>query len=103
MCRWEDDQTFSDVRVNRIEAAEVVDGAWYIIIKGDYTGRVSGNVYDLTVPEAPEPIELTPQWEKCRLPNTTDTSASSRVRLLCSSLLAGFVVFAVPLFSQGVL
>jgi hypothetical protein len=67
--------------VNIIEAAEVIDGNWYIVIKGDYTGRVSGTVYDLTNPEKPTPVELMPQWEKCRLPNITDTlSSPSRVR-----------------------
>jgi hypothetical protein len=78
--RWEEDQTFSDVKVNRIESAEVVDGVWYLIIKGDYTGRVTGTVYDLTVPTEPESIELTPTWEKCRLPesNATATESSSR-------------------------
>lgn len=78
--RWEEDQTFKDVRVNIIEAADVVDGAWYLIIKGDYTGRVTGNVYDLTIPTQPEPVELTPTWEKCRLPAANETVSESNSR-----------------------
>jgi hypothetical protein len=75
--RWEEDQTFNDVKVNRIESAEVIDGVWYLIIKGDYTGRVTGTVYDLTSPTDPQSIELTPTWEKCKLPDS-DTQSTSR-------------------------
>jgi hypothetical protein len=83
-CRWEKDQTFSDFKVNRIESAEVVDGTWYIIIKGDYTGRVSGSVYDITNPQEPEQIQLTPKWEKCKLPDSAPETTSRRVLFLSS-------------------
>lgn len=85
MGRWETDQTFSDVKVNRIESADVTDGEWYVIIRGDYTGRVSGNVYDLTNRTDPAPIELTPTWEKCKLPESATSSTSARVRVSMSS------------------
>jgi hypothetical protein len=74
---------------------EVVDGTWYLIIKGDYTGRVTGTVYDLTEPAAPVKVELTPQWEKCKLPEGAAASTSRRVRiptfgrLSCSLCVAG--------------
>lgn len=86
-CRWDKDQTFNDVKVNIIESADIVDGTWYVIIKGDYTGRVTGSVYDLTDPQQPEQVELTPKWEKCKLPEqaseeaSPEESASSRVWL----------------------
>jgi hypothetical protein len=78
--RWESDQTFTDVKENRIESADVTDGNWYIIIRGDYTGRVEGSIYDLTNPQEPEPVELTPKWEKCKVPETSASSTSARVR-----------------------
>ena len=59
---------FTEVKSNRIESAEVVDGVWYLVIRGDYTGRVSGTVYDLTIPSEPEIIDLEPKWDKCKLP-----------------------------------
>ena len=80
LCRWESDQTFTDVKVNRIESADVTDGEWYVIIRGDYTGRVTGSVFDLSNPSEPEPVELTPTWEKCKLPESTGASTSARVR-----------------------
>lgn len=87
VCRWDKDQTFNDVKVNIIESADIVDGTWYVIIKGDYTGRVSGSVYDLTDPQQPEQVELTPKWEKCKLPEQVtqdggpEETTSSRVCL----------------------
>lgn len=77
----------------------MVDGAWYIIIKGDYTGRVSGDVYDLTEPEAPELIELTPQWEKCRLPNATDATSGSASRVRAPKLRVRVLLLRVWLWA----
>ena len=57
----------------------MVDGIWYIVIKGDYTGRVSGAVFDLSTPGEPAEVELTPRWEKCRLPDSTPAPTTSRV------------------------
>lgn len=78
--RWEEDQTFSDIKVNRIESAEIIDGVWYLVIKGDYTGRVKGTVYDLTDPEVPVAIQLEAKWEKCRLPSSTTTEVATATR-----------------------
>jgi hypothetical protein len=79
-CRWETDQTFTDVKVNRIESADVTDGDWYVIIRGDYTGRVTGSVYDISKPSQLTPVELTPTWEKCKVPESARASTSTRVR-----------------------
>jgi hypothetical protein len=149
VCRWEEDQTFADVKVNRIESAEVADGTWYLVIKGDYTGRVQvcylsksyaarsatlrgavrarcavrataeqnvlhthpmlrfvelvvpqqicasvngrggvqGTVYDISDPAAPRQVELTPKWEKCKLPAEATTEATPtgrRVRIVAA-------------------
>ena len=35
---------------------DVVDGTWYVSLKGDYAGRVSGAVYDLR--NSSEPVQL---------------------------------------------
>jgi hypothetical protein len=45
--RYEDDQVFGQVQANVLNAARVVDGSWYLVVKGDYAGRVSGAVYDI--------------------------------------------------------
>lgn len=34
----------------------VVDGTWYVSLKGDYAGRVSGGVYDLR--NSSDPVQL---------------------------------------------
>ena len=34
----------------------VVDGTWYVSLKGDYAGRVSGAVYDLR--NSSDPVQL---------------------------------------------
>ena len=34
----------------------VVDGTWYVYLKGDYAGRVSGAVYDLR--NSSDPVKL---------------------------------------------
>eukprot|EP00892_Ulva_mutabilis_P009550 jgi/Ulvmu1/6968/UM033_0025.1 len=91
LCWWDKDQTFNDVKVNIIESADIIEGTWYVIIKGDYTGRVSGSVYDLTNPQQPEQVELTPKWEKCKLPEavaqetTGQETSSTRLRKLLAT------------------
>ena len=58
MCalRFEDDQTFSSLQGTTLETMSVVDGTWYVYLKGDYAGRVSGAVYDLR--NASDPVKL---------------------------------------------
>lgn len=46
-CRFDSDQTFTEIEATRLETMSVIDGTWYIYLKGDYAGRVSGNVYDI--------------------------------------------------------
>ena len=36
----------------------VIDGTWYIKITGDYAGRISGGVYDVSNETNPVPISL---------------------------------------------
>jgi hypothetical protein len=60
--RFDTDQTFSDIQVNNIEAMDLVDGKWYVVVKGDYAGRVSGAVYDITNSTAPAQLTLEVCW-----------------------------------------
>jgi len=42
----EQDKTFTAVVQNHLETADVpADSLWYIRIKGDYMGRVKGNIF----------------------------------------------------------
>lgn len=52
--RYERDQPFEQVQVNSINAAQVVDGKWYVVVKGDYAGRVHGFVYDISNSTTPK-------------------------------------------------
>ncbi|GLC46896.1 hypothetical protein PLESTM_001942200 [Pleodorina starrii] len=67
LCWYDNDQAFTEVQVNSINAAQVVDGKWYVIVKGDYAGRVSGAIYDITNSSEPTAIPTTPSWEACKL------------------------------------
>ncbi|KAG2441285.1 hypothetical protein HYH02_010124 [Chlamydomonas schloesseri] len=76
LCWYEDDQTFTEVQVNSINAAQVIDGKWYVIVKGDYAGRVSGAIYDITNSTNPVAIPTTPAWEACKLVRRRRVSAT---------------------------
>ncbi|GIL78617.1 hypothetical protein Vretimale_6215 [Volvox reticuliferus] len=67
LCWYDEDQPFTEVQVNSINAAQVIDGKWYVIVKGDYAGRVSGAIYDITNSSNPVAIPTTPSWESCKL------------------------------------
>lgn len=54
--RFEEDQTFSSLQATTLETMSVVDGTWYVYLKGDYAGRVSGAVYDLR--NSSDPVKL---------------------------------------------
>lgn len=41
----------------------VVDGTWYVYLKGDYAGRVSGAVYDLRNSSDPVKLVTTVRWQ----------------------------------------
>ena len=56
MCRFDSDQTFSSLQGTTLETMNVVDGTWYVYLKGDYAGRVSGAVYDLR--NSMDPVKL---------------------------------------------
>ncbi|GFR48750.1 hypothetical protein Agub_g10708 [Astrephomene gubernaculifera] len=76
LCWYEDDQTFGEVQVNSINAMQVIDGKWYVLVKGDYAGRVSGGIYDITNTSNPVAIPTTPTWEACKLVRRRRTSAT---------------------------
>ena len=54
--RFEEDQAFSSLQGTTLETMSVVDGTWYVYLKGDYAGRVSGAVYDLR--NSSDPVKL---------------------------------------------
>lgn len=85
LCWFDTDQTFSDIQVNNIEAMDLVDGKWYVVVKGDYAGRVSGAVYDITNTTAPEQLTLTPAWEACKLKKRAANPATTAVRRLLAA------------------
>ena len=47
VCRFSSDQGFTQIQATRLETMNVIDGTWYVSLKGDYAGRVSGAVYDI--------------------------------------------------------
>ncbi len=57
--RYADDQGFDQTQVNSINAATIIDGSWYVVVKGDYAGRVSGAIYDITNSSKPVQIPTT--------------------------------------------
>lgn len=54
--RFADDQTFSSLQATDLKTMDVVDGTWYVYLKGDYAGRVSGAVYDYR--NSSDPVKL---------------------------------------------
>lgn len=56
LCRFDTDQTFSSLQGTTLDTMNVVDGTWYVYLKGDYAGRVSGAVYDLR--NSSDPVKL---------------------------------------------
>lgn len=57
--RYTNDQVFTDTLINSIFSMTVIDGSWYVVVKGDYAGLVSGAVYDLTNTTAPSKVATT--------------------------------------------
>ena len=55
--RFAEDQAFTEVIVSRLETMEVIKGEWSIRVKGDYTRRVSGKIYDISNTTNPVQIE----------------------------------------------
>ena len=67
--RFADDQTFSALQATDLETMDVVDGTWYVYLKGDYAGRVSGAVYDLR--NSSDPVKLVTTVSPCYCCNTS--------------------------------
>ncbi|GAB4818341.1 hypothetical protein N2152v2_005387 [Parachlorella kessleri] len=76
LCWFEEDQTFSEVTATRLETVDVIDGRWYIYVHGDYAGRVSGAVFDLTDPDHPKQLALNPAWETCKMPRRSQLTTT---------------------------
>ncbi len=55
--RYDGDQSFDQVQINGINAMEIIDGKWYVVVKGDYAGRVSGTVFDIS--NSSNPVNMT--------------------------------------------
>ena len=72
-CRYDSDQTFTEIEATRLETMSVIDGTWYIYLKGDYAGRVSGNVYDIRNSTNPillvTDVSITCLWSACLQPS----------------------------------
>ena len=45
------------MQINAINAMEIIDGQWYVVVKGDYAGRVSGTVFDIS--NSSNPVNMT--------------------------------------------
>ena len=65
--RYSTDQTFTQVQESDLNAMSVIDGNWYVVVKGDYAGRVYGSVYDISNSTNPVPIPTSPAWTACQL------------------------------------
>lgn len=83
LCWYDSDQTFDSVSVNAINAMDLIDGKWYVVVKGDYAGRVSGSVYDLSNSTNPTQVPTSPAWTACKLTRArTTTPAHKALRRL---------------------
>ena len=46
VCWWEEDRKFTKIKENHLETVSVPpDTLWFVAIKGDYMGRVVGNIF----------------------------------------------------------
>ena len=63
--------------MNSLDQMSVIDGKWYVIVKGDYAGRVYGNIYDVSNLTKPSVIPTTPTWKACKLAVTRVPTASN--------------------------
>ena len=71
--RFDRDQTFSSLQATTLETMDVIDGTWYVYLKGDYAGRVSGAVYDIR--NSSDPIKLITTVSAATLPPSMHTTA----------------------------
>eukprot|EP00798_Chlamydomonas_sp_ICE-L_P009098 gene9098-16223_t len=71
------DQVFAQVQVNSLNSMDVIDGKWYVLVKGDYAGRVAGSVFDISDNTNPVPIVTEPKWEACKLSTPATSSATT--------------------------
>ncbi|KAL3141617.1 hypothetical protein ABBQ32_004857 [Trebouxia sp. C0010 RCD-2024] len=79
LCWFDTDQTFSSLQGTTLDTMSVVDGTWYVYLKGDYAGRVSGAVYDLRNSSDPVKLVTTPTWSTCSLSSSSTASTSRRL------------------------
>ena len=64
-CWFEEDKTFRAAIQKHIETVQVPkDSLWYVHIKGDYMGRVKGNVFVVEGSELPW-VGTVPEWRSC--------------------------------------
>ncbi|GAX83855.1 hypothetical protein CEUSTIGMA_g11280.t1 [Chlamydomonas eustigma] len=83
LCWFPNDVSFTEVVVNTLDSMSVIDGNWYVIVKGDYAGRVYGNIYDISNATNPVPISTSPAWTACQLTiSTTPSATTTAVRRL---------------------
>lgn len=86
LCWFPVDQSFTTVQVNSLSTMHVIDGKWYIVVKGDYAGRVHGSIFDISNSTNPIPIPTEPKWEACQLTTSSAPSATTNaVRRLLSA------------------
>lgn len=55
--RFEADQTFSQAQETQIRTVSLVEGSWYVRVRGDYAGRVTGAVYNAAEAEAAAAVD----------------------------------------------
>jgi hypothetical protein len=65
VCWWEDDRKFSKIVENHLETVNVPpDELWFVSIKGDYMGRVVGNIFIAENNSLPW-VGTVPEWKGC--------------------------------------
>ena len=66
VCWWEEDRKFTKIKENHLETVSVPpDTLWFVAIKGDYMGRVVGNIF-LTEGDDLPWIGTIPEWQACK-------------------------------------
>jgi hypothetical protein len=77
LCWYGTDQAFEQPQSNQILSMKVIDGAWYVIVKGDYAGRVGGRIYDASNSSGPTQIATEPEWKSCTINRKIARSSST--------------------------
>ena len=65
LCWYDKDQEFDEVNTNKLVNFDVIEGNWYVHIKGDYLGLVQGKIYRVEESGELSLAPISPSWSTC--------------------------------------